>query len=215
MELRYADLTPKGAGVPTRHAETFLRISRWDGAAWTDLGEDISFTSLDAVGLATSSDGETFLSWPTETDLVLRAWDGTDWIEREPTDELLSTLPAPSALDTMSDDGLAQDVHLRRFEHGCWRGLSASDQGGGVSNSSAASRAPRIATHGDRLCIAYTERGQSEDRALIRCHDESLAPGQGSGPRRPGPPRPRRRRCTGAPGTAQQMFRWLAGVRRW
>ncbi len=169
-----------GDGAPVRSfvtygddfAQLFLRVHRWDFNAWIDLGIDIEIDDPRAAQLVTGADGDVVFAWPTETDFVLRAWNGAEWQERAATTDTLSELPSDVRFLVSSDSSTGFDVHLRHFEDGCRRGLSASDRGGGVSNSSAPSLAPYVSSNSKRVCVAYYEYGSGGDRVLLCCHDD-------------------------------------------
>ena len=86
----------------------------------------------------------------------------------------LAMLPEEMRLDAYSENG---EIYVRRFEGGAWlglaewSGLSASDRGGGVSNSEAWSVDPSVAMHDGTTCVAWMEPVEQDMVQLVRCHD--------------------------------------------
>lgn len=115
----------------------------------------------DAVGTA-------FVARPTVDGLALFKLAEDAWESVPADEEQLSTLPEHVRLDTYAEN---EEIYVRRFENCAWRGLSASDRGGGVSNSTGRSELPSLAEHDGTTCVSWTERGARGPAQLIRCHD--------------------------------------------
>lgn len=145
------------------------------GGEWTELPRlDLELEFSNALSpdplakLVQDALGTPFVARPTLDGLALFKLVGDAW-EPMPADEAqLSTLPERIRLDAYADN---EEIYVRRFEDCAWRGLSASDRGGGVSNSSARSEWPSVTEHGGATCVSWTERGEREHTQLIRCHD--------------------------------------------
>lgn len=107
------------------------------------------------------------VTWPNGNDLeVLRYADG-EWTRLAATEELLETLPEIVRYRWSYSDG---DVLLRRFEDCGWRGISSSDRGGGVTNTSVAEGAS-LALWDGRPCVAWSSFADPDYRTFVRCHD--------------------------------------------
>lgn len=63
------------------------------------------------------------------------------------------------------------EVYLRRFDDCGWRGVSASDRDGGISNSLEAAAYPSFASHAGTTCVSWEERVDQYPRQFVRCHD--------------------------------------------
>ena len=57
-----------------------------------------------------------------------------------------------------------QRLHVRR-------GLSASDIGGGVSNSTATSSSSRVSATEHSVCVAWSDTEDEITNVLMRCHE--------------------------------------------
>jgi hypothetical protein len=95
-------------------------------------------------------------------------WSGTTWEHLPATENLLARLPERIRWDVRIDEG---EVRLSRFQDCRWTGVSASDRGGGVSNSASPSFAPSLALGPEGVCVAWNEWVEAGWRVFLRCHD--------------------------------------------
>lgn len=142
------------------------RASIYEAGEWHDLPDlPTSSTPLSATH---DTNGTPFLVGATDTDLVLYELSASDWRRVTPDEARLATLPESIRTQVFSEDG---EVYLRRFEDCGWRGLSASDRGGGVSNSAESAFFPSFATHDGTTCVTWAERFKKGSAQFVRCHD--------------------------------------------
>ena len=112
-------------------------------------------------------------TWPTQCGLEVMRWSGSTWDFIEPTDDVLESLPPSARVEVFWEEvGDGTEVFARYFADHAWHGLSASDRGGGVSNTAAHSayRGFFSATQTE-VCVAWTEASTNQESSmLLRCH---------------------------------------------
>lgn len=139
----------------------------YEAGEWKELGT-LARPGVAALKLVQDAKGTPFLTWPSADSLALYELSGSSW-QPVPADERrLATLPEHVRMHAFEDSG---EVYLRRFENCGWRGLSASDRDGGVSNSETPSEAPSFALHDGSTCVSWMERSELASVELVRCHD--------------------------------------------
>ena len=152
----------------------------FDGAEWTDiLDSRLRREILEGPGdfrMTQDASGALILGWPTDESLRLFRRSETNWLEIAPDETTLSSLPSKSRYSVATTlmetpSGLEGNIHLRRFENCSWRGISASNRGGGISNSLGSPGGPRLAVGRTRVCVAWREFHLGSFVFPLRCHD--------------------------------------------
>jgi len=150
-------------------------LLQFDGTAWVDridgaLSAALSERQLPApVELTQDAGGAPVVYFRTDDDLVLFRHTGSRWEALSPDDSVLDGLPESVRIAATFGAAPDGDAHLRRFDDCRWTGLSASDRGGGVSNTTETVRAVAASADQERACVAWSEG--DDPTALLRCHD--------------------------------------------
>jgi len=150
--------------------ERILHVREWTGAEWraSDVMTRASESDWFLGNVAVDATGAPVVSWPSETSLDLARWTGADWEQLAPTDDVLASVP----LSLRVDASRYGEVLFRYFEDFAWRGLSASDHGGGVSNSTFASYLGHVWVTEHSACVHWRERDEDYfQNDLMRCHE--------------------------------------------
>ncbi len=149
-----------------------------DGAEWTDvmgapLSQEVGERAFD-TWLTRDTSGALVVGWPTDETVRLFRRPGRRWEEIPPNEDTLSALPPASRFSAETYDSVVaneRDIRLRRFEHCRWRGISASDRDGGISNSLGRPSGPVFAVGRTRVCVAWNELHLGSYVGVLRCHD--------------------------------------------
>jgi hypothetical protein len=170
-----------------------IRLRRFDGLAWSDLGvAEPSFISPEGAeipSLAIDGQDRPVLAW-TQRDAYgqpgrayLRRFDGASEVELggsasgggvSGSDDADSAAVAiaesgePVVAWTSASSGFRQ-AYLRMFDGTDWVPLRGSASGGGVSNSEAASSNPSVAVLPGMICVAWEEMGEEHTEIVAGC----------------------------------------------
>lgn len=167
LNLRFLALPDDRLLLSYNDWQDFERISLFDSGEWEQL-PPLKRASDAPLQLTHDTNGMPFMVWPTTTGLALYELSESGWQAVAADEERLATLPEHLRSDVFTEQG---EIYLRRFEECGWRGLSASNRGGGISNSGATSRDPLVSLRAGTTCVAWVERAESEPAQLVRCHD--------------------------------------------
>ncbi len=173
-----------------------IALKVWDGDAWTDLGGSgaggITDGSASAgpPALALGPDDEPIVAWfhraaARAYELRLLRWDGDafgpvggDPVVVDGFGAILTGARAPAlAVDAdghpvvaWTDERTGQyEIYLRRWDGSEWVDDAGVASGGGVSNSTAASIHPWLASRAGRTCLAWDEFGRVAKDIVLRC----------------------------------------------
>jgi GTP cyclohydrolase II len=147
-----------------------LQVREWTGEGWRHSAimspDGDGFGGWLDYALTLDATGAIVVTRVTSSTLDVFRWSGSEWERLAPTDDVLADLPLSVRVKTANEGG---DVLFSYFEDCAWRGLSASDRGGGVSNSTAPSGSRGVVATEDVVCVAWAE-GEGENM-LMRCHE--------------------------------------------
>ena len=147
-----------------------LQVREWTGEGWRHSAimspDGDGFGGWLDYALTLDATGAIVVTRVTSSTLDVFRWSGSEWERLAPTDDVLADLPLSVRAKTANEGG---DVLFSYFEDCAWRGLSASDRGGGVSNSTAPSGSRGVVATEDVVCVAWAE-GEGENM-LMRCHE--------------------------------------------
>ncbi len=166
---------PVLTSISTWDASPRRYVSRWDGATWEDLsGEAWAPAELqEQQRLVVDCQGRLVLAWLRDADIRLHRLEADSWNEVPATADELACIPEVARIAVHARDVTDQfEVYLRRFSDGEWSGLSASNDGAGLSASSAPSIFPTFDVGAGRACVTWQEPGaDTRPNILLRCHD--------------------------------------------
>jgi hypothetical protein len=174
-----------------------IYVRAWDGSAWSELdgsgsGGGVSNTPgfSSYPSLVVDHDDRPAVAWQESTgeyEIYVRRWNGSTWAEAgsgAASNGGVSDDPESSqrpSLGVMGNGDLVvawehdayglPRIFLRRLTPSGWAEYWDSASGAGLSNSSAWSDSPRVATRGDRVCVAYAGLGLGSSEIVLRCAD--------------------------------------------
>ncbi len=183
------DLAIDSAGNPLvleRYQQT-LRLSRWNGSAWTPLGEEwptkgSALQEAQSVELAIDRDDNPTVAWQAGSDVFLRTWTGTAWTDLAGSDtaggvsdSALVSRSVALALDSAGNPVVAWKEHpdevsfirppvfVKQWNGSSWQELAGSANGEGVSGPEGSNDGPGTTSiafdRGDNLVVAWDRGG--------------------------------------------------------
>lgn len=181
------DLELDAAGNPIlawTSSDGAIRVSAWNGAGWTGLGRASGAAAAHQASVACDGRGRIYVAWTElagDTEIRLRMWDG-EWrdvggpISDNPGASTrpqvaigASGRPVVAWEDSSSGN---YEIYVRFWTGKRWEGYENSDVDGGVSNSEAPSRFPRIAVSGGRVGVAWDDYGARGHGVFFRQYPE-------------------------------------------
>jgi hypothetical protein len=174
-----------------------IQLKCWTGADWVELAGSASVDGVSASTLGAQKPSIAFggagllVAWEDgalgtgNTEIELRAWNGTGWIAMAGSygGPGISGTAEPSDQVSLAQDGdgrpvvawregsrNAGEIFLRRFDGTTWVEVEGSATGGGISTSPAGSYDPRLVIAHGRACVIWTEPGNTSLEIVMRCH---------------------------------------------